>query len=141
MTPSLFDEHGNPDVSLTYAGTSGWSGTTTSLERVRREDRTGRTAALQAAILHRANRAGFYGVTVAELRDELGEHHGRVSSALTNLHRDDTLARLSEKRGGCKVYVLRRFVAARSTEAPKSNRPKTPAVCPHCHHPLDGDVD
>ena len=69
----------------------------------------------QRYILIMAERAGEKGVTVAELRDA-SLHHGRVSGALSVLHKVGKLARLTEVRGRCKVYVLTKYVNGRATE-------------------------
>jgi hypothetical protein len=105
--------------SVTYAGTSGHSGTDTSRERAEREDNDGVTSQVQRKVLQSLKFRGVYGNTVAELRDTLWmHHHGQVSSALTNLHRAGRIARLSDKRNRCKVYVLPEFVNNRDTEEP-----------------------
>lgn len=56
------------------------------------------------------------GVTVKELREILEIHHGKASSILSNDHKAGKLARLTEKRNGCRVYVLPEFVDGRETE-------------------------
>ena len=43
-------------------------------------------------------------------------HHGRVSGALSVLHKVGKLARLTETRDKCKVYVLPEYVNGRPTE-------------------------
>jgi hypothetical protein len=53
--------------------------------------------------------------TVADVRDST-LHHGRVSGALSVLHKVGKLARLHETRDKCKVYVLPEFVNDRQTE-------------------------
>jgi hypothetical protein len=101
--------------ALTYAGTSGWSGTDTSEERARREDSSGKTLHVQSIVMAHVSRQGMDGRTVAELRRALPQmHHGSISSALTNLHRAGMLACLTEKRERCHVYVRPEFVNGRS---------------------------
>jgi hypothetical protein len=69
---------------------------------------------------------GTIGRTVAELRTAMPDyHHGSISSALTNLHRAGTLARLVEKRDRCHVYVLADCVAERPTQPPGRVRAAT----------------
>jgi len=70
----------------------------------------------QRYILILADRAKEKGVTVAELRDA-SLHHGRISGALSTLHKLGKLSRLTETRGRCKVYVLPEYVNERPTEA------------------------
>jgi hypothetical protein len=104
--------------ALTYAGTSGWSGSDASRERVYRDDRSGRTAGVQHEVLSTALRHGSIGVTIAELRDYFPQHHhGSLSSALTNLHRDGRLARLVEQRNRCSIYVVPDAVNGRECRA------------------------
>jgi hypothetical protein len=104
--------------SLTYAGTSGWSGSDASRERAHRDDKSGRTAGVQHEVLATALRHGSVGVTIAELRDYFPQHHhGSLSSALTNLHRDGRLARLVEQRNRCSIYVVPDAVNGRETRA------------------------
>lgn len=101
--------------ALTYAGTSGWSGTDTSEERARREDSSGKTLHVQSIVMAHVSRQGMDGRTVAELRRALPQmHHGSISSALTNLHRAGMLVCLTEKRERCHVYVRPEFVNGRS---------------------------
>ena len=110
-----------PTPALPYRGSSGWSGTDTSRERALRRDRGGKTKKAQDFILKRLSRDGTYGLTVKELREcELfGGHHGSASGALSNLHEARLIARLAERRDGCKVYVLPRYVQGRVTEPHK----------------------
>lgn len=104
---------------LTYGGTSGWSGTDTSQERAAAEDGDGTTGKVQRLVLGSVHAQRERGMTIAELRGHFqGRHHGSLSSALTNLHRAGKIARLSEKRGRCKVYVTPQHVMGRETEAP-----------------------
>lgn len=116
--------------SLVYAGSSGWSGTDTSRERAEDADRTGRTARRQHAILTALGTRGATGATWQEMLDIVAEtdpsvHHGTISGALSNLHRDNRVALLAETRPSqrSKIYVLPEHVAGRPTIAPRSNRP------------------
>jgi hypothetical protein len=103
------------DVDLPYAGTEGYAGSDTSRQRALAEAVDGTASKRQRYILILAERAGEKGITVAELRDA-SLHHGRVSGALSVLHKVGKLARLSEVRGKCKVYVLPKYVSDRPTE-------------------------
>lgn len=61
--------------------------------------------------------AGYSGLTVAEIRDVMtDEHHGTISGSLSHLHKADEITRLSQKRGGCKIYVLPGLAGGRATE-------------------------
>lgn len=97
-------------------GTSGWSGTDTSRERAKREDRDGTTTRRQRTALRELDIAGYRGRTWRELARQTGMHHGQASAALTHLHRAGKIARLAEKRDRCRVYVLREFIGDRETE-------------------------
>ena len=110
------------DPALTYAGTSGHSGTDTSEERARTEDSTGVTSHRQRLVLAELSAAGTHGLTVANLRHRLGLHHGQASAALTNLHRAGRIARLAEKRNRCHVYFLPKHVDGSETQAPTRNK-------------------
>jgi ribosomal protein S25 len=103
---------------------SGHSGTDTSQARSEREDSDGTTAHAQEAALHEAKR--IRGITVKELRSWYKLHHGQASSALSTLHKKGLLARLSQVRDGCKVYVVPEFVAGRETEPHGRQRPAEP---------------
>lgn len=44
------------------------------------------------------------------------EHHGTISGTLSHLHKAGKIDRLSEKRSGCKIYVLPALAGGRATE-------------------------
>jgi len=111
-----------------YNGTSGWSGTQSSEERALREDSDGTTTQRQMAALTYLAKRGRYGVTWKELGDAFGIHHGSASGVLSVLHKTEHLARLTEVRDKCKVYVLPEFVDNRPTEFQKQKS------CPNCGH-------
>lgn len=69
--------------------------------------------------------AGYDGVTWREFADTVGAHHGMASSALSNLHRQGRITRLTEKRNRCGVYVLPDLVGGRE-EAPYKRNPPPP---------------
>ena len=71
---------------------------------------------LASSILDFAANAGEEGIVVVEVREQIENHHGYASGALSNLHKSGQLARLSDKRKGCKIYVLPKFVNGRETE-------------------------
>ena len=101
---------------------SGWSGTETSRDRAKEADSSGVTSRTQRQVLDEVASAQQRGRTIAEIRDLLPQqHHGALSSALTNLHRAGKVARLTEKRGRCKVYVLPGYVGNRPTESSRSS--------------------
>jgi len=103
------------DAALPYAGTEGYAGSETSRDRAIKEAISGTASKRQRFILILAQRAAERGITVADVRDST-LHHGRVSGALSVLHKVGKLARLTEVRGRCKVYVLPEFVNGRQTE-------------------------
>jgi hypothetical protein len=101
--------------SLPYQGTEGFAGSDTSEAQARADVIHGTASKRQRYVLILAGRAKERGITVAELRDTT-LHHGRVSGALSVLHKVGKLARLTEVRGKCKVYVLPEYVNGRPTE-------------------------
>jgi hypothetical protein len=101
--------------SLPYAGTEGYAGSDTSKAQAQHDAVSGVASKRQRYVLIMAARAGEKGITVAELRDQ-SLHHGRISGALSVLHKEGRLARLTEIRDKCKVYVLPKFVGDRATE-------------------------
>jgi hypothetical protein len=103
------------DAALPYRGTEGYAGSETSKDRAVREAISGTASKRQRFILILAQRAKERGITVADVRDST-LHHGRVSGALSVLHKVGKLARLAETRDKCKVYVLPEFVDDRPTE-------------------------
>jgi hypothetical protein len=101
--------------ALPYAGTEGFAGSETSKQAAADAVIHGTASKRQRYVLILAGRAKERGITVAELRDA-SLHHGRVSGALSVLHKVGKLARLTETRGRCKVYVLPEYVNDRPTE-------------------------
>jgi hypothetical protein len=71
---------------------------------------------------------GVDGITVAELRDVTGWHHGKASAALSVLHKEGRLVRLQERRERCSVYVRPDYVAARAVSPYRRNRTPTDPV-------------
>jgi hypothetical protein len=98
---------------LPYNGTSGWSGSDTSRERAERNDADGTTGKNQKRTLQWLARCGREGVTWQELADVYEWHHGVASGVLSVLHKSGDIARLSERRNRCAVYVLPQFVDGR----------------------------
>lgn len=105
-----------------YAGTSGWSGTETSRERVEYEDAAGISGKRRQQVLTMMLTVGPKGVTWKEVSERLGLHHGQASGALSVLHKLGYLVRLKETRQRCKVYVLPQDVLDRPTEPFRPNR-------------------
>jgi len=100
---------------LPYNGTSGWAGSNASHERQMMIDETGETGKRQKQVIGELNHLGNYGATWREIATALGLHHGQASAALSILHREGLIARLTEKRAKCSIYVLPKFVNGRST--------------------------
>lgn len=102
-----------PETDGSY--TTGHSGTDTSREQAK----SGKARLAQSQVMFHFQSWSTTGRTVAELRAAMPDyHHGSISSALTNLHRAGTLARLVEKRDRCHVYVLADCVNGRPTQPP-----------------------
>lgn len=104
--------------------TSGFSGTDTSEQRARTEDADGTTADRQRITTAHLMRAGRRGMTVKDLREATGWHHGRASSVLSVLHREGVIARLAEVRDRCHVYVTVPEVHGRETQPHGRAKPK-----------------
>lgn len=117
---------------LPYAGTSGWSGTDTSQDRAHLADSDGTTRSRQTqVIVHLANRAE-QGLTWKELASLTGMHHGTASGVLSVLHKVGAIARLTERRSRCKVYVLPAWIMGRPTEAHGRSSATHGTACPIC---------
>lgn len=118
--PTLWEQLPDDDDitigALPYNGTSGWSGSDTSLARAIDDDTSGRTSERQQATLGSLAQAGDLGLTYRELGEIHGWHHGQSSGALSVLHKTGRVARLTERRNRCKVYVLPEHVNDRHTE-------------------------
>lgn len=118
---------GSIELPLTpYAGTSGWSGSTTSLERAVTEDLNGTTRNRQSETLTTLRMSGSSGVTWKELAKIKNWHHGQASGVLSVLHKGGLIARLKQTRNRCAIYVLPENVEGRETAQPKIKR------CRHC---------
>ena len=109
---------------------SGWSGSETSADRARMEDSTGVTTKRQGEVLGALAWKEKYGATWVELGSNLGLHHGQISGPLSVLHKAGKIARLTEKRDRCAVYVLPEHVQGRETSAHGRRRqaPDTPLL-------------
>lgn len=70
---------------------------------------------------------GAYGMTWSELADASGRHHGSTSGALSTLHKQGDIARLTDKREGRKIYVGTPYINGRPIEEHGRRR-----SCPHC---------
>lgn len=74
-------------------------------------------------VLDFLNTQALQGATVTEVKSALDPHHGHTSGALSILHKEGKIARLAQKRRGCKVYVHRDHVFGRLTEPYGRMRP------------------
>lgn len=133
---------GDPSLPYPEPGgqehTAGHSGSDTSRERATTERNEGVVAARQMETLRflgrdttglggRVMRGRWEGLTVKELVERTGWHHGQASSTLSTLHKGGRIERLATTRDRCKVYVLPEYVNGRATEKPgrtKANQPK-----------------
>jgi len=105
-----------------YAGTSGWSGSQTSLLRALDEDASGETAGRQRTALDDLVQSGSRGLTWKELGDKHGWHHGKSSGVLSVLHKEGRIARLTLQRDRCAVYVMPNNLEGRPTSAHRSTQ-------------------
>ena len=109
-----------------YAGTSGWRGSEASRDRVIEDDNNGTTGMRQKETLNALYNRGEYGFTWKELGELFNWHAGQSSGCLSVLHLEGMVARLTEKRNRCSVYVLPKFVNGRNITKRKTN------TCKHC---------
>jgi hypothetical protein len=116
--------------SLPYAGTSGWSGTDTSKERAVTADKNGKTKEQQRTTEILLDFNEDYGLTWKELSLHTGWHHGTASGVLSVLHKAGKIARLTERRGRCRVYVHPHYINGRETDS----QGRKPKPCPNCGH-------
>lgn len=115
MSDPMFD--GTP-LAAPYDGTTGFSGSEASRDAAREDVESGKAADRQRRVLEQLRLAGRVGVTIGEFRENhalSGEHHGKVSSTFSSLHKAGEVNRLREKRNGSSVYVLPEFVGNRDT--------------------------
>lgn len=113
-----------------YAGTSGWSGSSTSEARARTADTDGTTRDRQATVLGILSLAGYDGATWKDIAGMTGWHHGTASGALSVLHKEGMIVRLSELKDRCKIYVLPDYTGGRETE----RHGRKPHACSNCGH-------
>lgn len=109
-----------PDGS-TY--TSGHSGSDTSREQAIRAATDGSKAQRERDTLWLLGTRRIAGLTVAELRDITGWHHGKSSSVLSTLHKAGKIDRLTTRRSRCAVYVLHGYADGRETERHGRRKP------------------
>ena len=107
-----------PALAFRDGTSSGFSGTDTSRDRAKERDANGKTSEVQQADLNSLRLSLRKGRTVAELDEALAHlgHHGTISGAVSNLHKKGLIARLAEKRGKNKIYVMPHNVDGRETE-------------------------
>ena len=86
-------------------GSGGWSGADTSRDRAEHERDSGELSHRLAVVLAHLHKERQGGMTWKELADLTGWHHGQVSSALTNLHKQGLVFTLRRRRGNCHPYV------------------------------------
>lgn len=117
--------------------TTGYSGTDTSEARARGMRRSGKAQRVQDEVLREVAKKQASGLTIAELRETLPEHHhGTLSGALSNLHKAGRLMMLDYKRNKAHVYVTPMNVYGRNVRA--FGRAAKTVVCPNCNHEFQG---
>jgi hypothetical protein len=102
--------------------TTGWAGSDASHERARREAADGTSRDRQDKTLRLVSRSARHGLTVAELREATGWHHGQASSVLSTLHKEGFIARLQEKRERCHIYMLPVYVSGPTDDHGRTRR-------------------
>ena len=91
-------------------GSGGWSGADTSRDRAEHERDSGELSHRLKVIQDALDAAGARGLIWQELADLTGWHHGRVSSALTNLHKQRKAFTLKTRRNNCHPYVAAKWM-------------------------------
>ena len=89
---------------------------------------SGKTSDLKRMILRSLRPLGPLGLTAKEIELETGLSHGQVSSALSTLHEDGYIERLTEKRSRHEVYVLPDDVKALAVAALRHRLVLSPAA-------------
>lgn len=75
---------------------------------------------VQSTCLKMIKKRPVQGFTSREIEERLALDHGKVSGALSMLHKKGILSLLAEKRDGFMIYVLSEFVKGRQVKARKS---------------------
>lgn len=119
LQPNLFDDNLQPVTP--YAGTSGWSGSTSSRDRALQDDTSGVTSERQLKVLELLEEAGAEGLTWGDISEILDLHHGQASNALSVLHMERYISRLTERRGKSQIYVRHHYVQGRETAPHKQH--------------------
>lgn len=87
------------------------------------QEREGILERRQRGILGLLGEAGPMGKTALEIEQATGEGHGRVSGALSAMHRDGMISALKlDRRNGHGVYVLNEVVGNRLTRPYQPNQ-------------------
>jgi len=92
-----------------YNGTGGYVERPASMERAMREVMQGVLSARQQALLDALFDAGPTGATWRTLGQLLNLHHGQVSGALSNLHKEGMVFMLRKQQDRCHPYVSYRY--------------------------------
>lgn len=95
-------------TSRPYAGGTGSSGSQASHERREDEDESGISTFRHTMVLGHLQQAGQVGLTWFELQERLGGdwHHGSVTGALSAMHKNKMIARLTERRANPRALIV-----------------------------------
>jgi hypothetical protein len=108
-------------TSAPYNGTAGYVPVEQSKEAAEQAVESGALARRQRRILQILAERGPIGATSAEIEVLTGEHHGKVSGALSSMHKGDAVVALKlDRRNGSGVYVLHAHVLGRIVRPFKS---------------------
>jgi hypothetical protein len=109
-------------LEFPYAGTSGWAGSNTSRDRALQQDSDGTFNEREKVAINllRVNRNT--GATWRDLALYANLHHGQASGVLSILHKQEKIARLTNRRDKCAIYVLPEFVSDRETSEHRNTR-------------------
>ncbi len=123
----------SPALAAPYAGTTGFVPVEQSRQAAERDAKSGLASARQASILGMLKDAGDLGLTSAEIENKSGMGHGKVSGALSSMHKEGLIVALKfVRRNNCGVYVMPENVVGRierpfvSLADSKADRPAPP---------------
>ena len=117
------DQLSLPYVEADGTATQGWSGSSASRDRAKREAKDGTAHRRQTQAMTLLVVRAQKGATWKRLADTYGMHHGQASGVLSALHKAGRIARLAEKEDRCHIYVLPAHVNGREVQ-PHGGRPK-----------------
>jgi hypothetical protein len=109
-------------LEFPYAGTTGWAGSDTSRDRALQQDSDGTFNERETVAIDLLKMNKNHGATWRDLALYANLHHGQASGVLSILHKQEKIARLSDRRDKCAIYVLPEFINDRETSEHRNTR-------------------